>query len=489
MSQNKKKKKIARNDPCPCGSGKKYKKCCLLKEEQEKFEAKRLEEEDRDDLLFEDLEIEDEKEPGEIDPDWRDQDESSDLSTTRMEDESKADQLMLDDTALVADENEEDESAGLVDLDELDPEDRKLVEIWFRELDNKQEDPEALAAHFEQAIQEHPGLAYAMRLLGDDMFVLQQKLAAADQEERYLDILSQVKSRAPEYYWQRAGIFERDFIIAKILTGKTEELEEHLAIYKHDPFRRPDEMFEAIFFLLSTNCDQILVDLAEAIYERYCRSSRVTQRGCEELLTILVDNAFISCLRKDTTAQEFQELAETFKGFRIELADRLTSPDGLRQINREIFQEPPQWSVADCNTPEKLERRYLEVARNFMRFVHENKKQSWIAAGFYRNLLFGYLKDVVPSGKRPKRPFVFTRDRLNRTLTRRTKRMFFPEPSLLFGSLNSVYWFSEYLEQSGNLEAVEGERIRKWCREIHGRAMERLKSDLKTKYFAEFPLV
>lgn len=25
-------KKIGRNDPCPCGSGKKYKKCCLGKE-------------------------------------------------------------------------------------------------------------------------------------------------------------------------------------------------------------------------------------------------------------------------------------------------------------------------------------------------------------------------------------------------------------------------------------------------------------------------
>ena len=24
-------KKVGRNDPCPCGSGKKYKQCCLLK--------------------------------------------------------------------------------------------------------------------------------------------------------------------------------------------------------------------------------------------------------------------------------------------------------------------------------------------------------------------------------------------------------------------------------------------------------------------------
>jgi preprotein translocase subunit SecA len=26
-------KKVGRNDPCPCGSGKKYKKCCLPREE------------------------------------------------------------------------------------------------------------------------------------------------------------------------------------------------------------------------------------------------------------------------------------------------------------------------------------------------------------------------------------------------------------------------------------------------------------------------
>ena len=28
--------KVGRNDPCPCGSGKKYKNCCLQKEQQKK---------------------------------------------------------------------------------------------------------------------------------------------------------------------------------------------------------------------------------------------------------------------------------------------------------------------------------------------------------------------------------------------------------------------------------------------------------------------
>jgi len=29
--------KIGRNEPCPCGSGKKYKKCCLGKPEEQKY--------------------------------------------------------------------------------------------------------------------------------------------------------------------------------------------------------------------------------------------------------------------------------------------------------------------------------------------------------------------------------------------------------------------------------------------------------------------
>ena len=31
--------KANRNDPCPCGSGKKYKKCCLTKDEEKRQET------------------------------------------------------------------------------------------------------------------------------------------------------------------------------------------------------------------------------------------------------------------------------------------------------------------------------------------------------------------------------------------------------------------------------------------------------------------
>lgn len=34
--------KIGRNDPCPCGSGKKYKSCCINKPKPPPFKAKLL---------------------------------------------------------------------------------------------------------------------------------------------------------------------------------------------------------------------------------------------------------------------------------------------------------------------------------------------------------------------------------------------------------------------------------------------------------------
>jgi hypothetical protein len=34
--------KVGRNDPCPCGSGKKFKKCCEMKQQHKKIHAQVL---------------------------------------------------------------------------------------------------------------------------------------------------------------------------------------------------------------------------------------------------------------------------------------------------------------------------------------------------------------------------------------------------------------------------------------------------------------
>ncbi len=42
---------IGRNDPCPCGSGKKYKQCCMSKPKPPRFKAKLLSQPKQIDLM------------------------------------------------------------------------------------------------------------------------------------------------------------------------------------------------------------------------------------------------------------------------------------------------------------------------------------------------------------------------------------------------------------------------------------------------------
>lgn len=43
--------KVGRNDPCPCGSGKKYKSCCMNKPKPPPFKAKLLSQPKQIDLM------------------------------------------------------------------------------------------------------------------------------------------------------------------------------------------------------------------------------------------------------------------------------------------------------------------------------------------------------------------------------------------------------------------------------------------------------
>ncbi len=42
MAVKQKQEKIGRNDLCPCGSGKKYKKCCMMKKHETQEDMKKI---------------------------------------------------------------------------------------------------------------------------------------------------------------------------------------------------------------------------------------------------------------------------------------------------------------------------------------------------------------------------------------------------------------------------------------------------------------
>jgi hypothetical protein len=120
--------KIGRNDPCPCGSGKKYKKCCLRKDEERIRKAKRP---DDSEELFEDeietgyeLDLEFDQEEAEPDVEERDFD---------------------------IEERESFHSKTISeDVPEISEQERAIVDEWWRQYKKMAMHPDKVKQHMER---------------------------------------------------------------------------------------------------------------------------------------------------------------------------------------------------------------------------------------------------------------------------------------------------------------------------------------------------
>jgi hypothetical protein len=129
------------------------------------------------------------------------------------------------------------------------------------------------------------------------------------------------------------------------------------------------------------------------------------------------------------------------------------------------------------------------VSLNFMGFLHERKGKDWLASDFYRNMVYRYLVYVIPEGRRPKETFIFTKDKIETTIARTCKSFIFLDSSAAIVSLNSLYWFAEYLEGTVSITEERSAMIQKWCIELYNKVFPSLvRTDLSVKAFEKFPV-
>ena len=165
--------KIGRNAPCPCGSGKKYKKCCLLKE-QEKLVASRRKDETED--LFEDLPAE----PAEL---WDETEamEASAQSGLELEDEPSVFQTISD------------------EVPEIGEEENALVDAWWAAYKGMKH-PDKIIRHLDGFFQAHPNLVPNLELHHEVLFELGGRLVEAGRASDYIELLQRVRKDFPDAY-------------------------------------------------------------------------------------------------------------------------------------------------------------------------------------------------------------------------------------------------------------------------------------------------
>ena len=143
----------------------------------------------------------------------------------------------------------------------------------------------------------------------------------------------------------------------------------------------------------------------------------------------------------------------------------------------------PEWCWSMCHHLVLDERAFF-----FMGFLHEEKGKDWLAAEFHRKLLLRYLIHAIPKGKRPRETFVFTKNKIETTIARTCKSFIFLDSTAALVSLNSIYWFAEYLETTQCITEERRAAIQQWCLELHKQVLPGLLStEVSARAFERFP--
>jgi hypothetical protein len=469
--------KIGRNDPCPCGSGKKYKKCCLPKQEDEKA-IQRIEQKS-DEKPIKELPASDSIYGA---------DEYGDNSADEFPD--KIDEEDLFETGDEINAESDFEPGYVSPLDEPPPEisdtDEALIDQWYNEY-RKMDDPDIIAKHLLDFIEARPDLILNLEIHHEVLFEIGAGYIRQDRHDRYIELLKRIRNDHLEAYLKSFGYYDRDMICDAVIKKNFQDIYEYLKYFKEYPEDDPDNLFKVIDFLCAQNCQAMVIDLIKTIYKDVCYSKNIF--GGDSILDQLIWSYFIPYLKPDYTDSDMAPLSEDLKSIEYELYEDFIKPENLKENFSKIFSPPPFPDRKNLKTRKMRFEYYFGVTRNYPYYLKTNKNMDWMAAEFYRTRVFDYFTEAIPEDKLPKEIFIFNKKKIETALVRCSKDLISLNSTMAFGILNGTYWFADYLKHLEFINQNQCNHIHEWCRELFNQTYDILKKDSFTaKAFKTFPL-
>jgi len=466
--------KIGRNAPCPCGSGKKYKKCCLPKEDQAKAEEKaKRAAKDRERAMREEQEQKELDELFEDVDDFYDEDYDEHFNEDFEDLEIPPQNVEYDDPEEpAADESLERQSDPVpsegppdTPLPKIGAAETGLVEQWWT-LYSAMKDIDQIRAHLEQFMENHPELVRHLELQHAALFEMGAKYVALQRHGEYAALLQHLREAFEDTYVKRFGVYDYHLVAYQVMTANREAIGRYLNHFRKYPDHDPGRLFQLIDLLMATGCEAQVTDLVEDIYLRVLRSPQIV--GGDQILAPVVMARMAPFLRPDFTEASLAKLAARMQALDEVMPGHNTfTVKRFGQLFDQIFHNRRSWDVADCISRRDLNDRYYHVSLDFMRFLHENDGLGWVAAAFYRGLVHTYLLKVIPEGKRPREAFVFTRLMIEQTVFQTTRDLFSIDSTRALGMLRGLHAFARYLQLTQTLADDRCIAIQGWCRELY----------------------
>jgi len=454
---------IGRNAPCPCGSGKKYKKCCLEKDLAERRAAT----------------------PGpETGPEWEEVEnpdvrefsnvtESAEVRTGAYFDEIDRKEATVMERPSQADLPRYPKPRE--DLPDLPVEQQALVDAWWKDFKPlfRKRDVDEMIRRVVGFMEEHPELFVHLELEYEVLFEIGAEAGRRKEWSKYAALLARIREEHPEMYVRSFSYYDYDLLIERLVEGKFEAIRQLFNFFHRYPDSEPDNADRVAELLAWTGRQEDLFAFVKPLGWFMLR------------WVVFVEYVPLLDARGDP-----DEAASTF----VEAVNRLDIPRDpafdMETIRREFrfCQEPLDvWDLSTRGTDQDVTRFYHDVRWSYCGFLHDIKGFPWARADFLAERLEDYWSDR-PTGKKPKDTFRLSEGGLDKHIAKTCRVFFYVNGVRAVSLIEAVWHFVDYLSMHSRVEGEKANSIRAMCRRLFNRTLRVVDStDPVPRLMSEFP--
>lgn len=443
-------KKLGRNDKCHCGSGKKYKKCCMEKDLQEEREA-RAPQPSEEELLFE-TEAAAFQAPGthvwgQTEPEYFEE----------MDADPKPDKP-----------SKADADRSVFKVPEISDEQDKLITDFLDRFYNLT-DPKARAETLNNFLNDHPELAPNLAAESEALLELKDSFMRQELYCEYIEELFFLRKNYPQAYIQVFNYLDVDIVFYLYMNDQSAEIDNYLDLFRKYPTEDPDSLDSILNFLMCQGMFAEAHQLAQDIYRPIINDSGTHWLSFLQILTMGCFAPYLDAALKDErTEQSTRRLVQCLKPFRNYLEEHWFKAGFHEFLVKMILTNPEtKLPLQHCQTRDEVIERYNDILFGFMGFLGREKAMHWAVADHFRLLLSDFFEALIPEGKIPKQGLPLTKNTITKALNKMGSPIFGIQASSLLGILSALYYLADYLVQAGSIGEDQGKELQDLTRQLH----------------------
>ena len=476
--------KTGRNAPCPCGSGKKYKKCCLAKDQEAGPQptpahsgSKEMNSAEPDEWT---------KLPDTLEPAPDRQESMDDEEPTPPTGESPSGESA---SAIGVSQRTEEslpEPRAIhprpkFTLPQLASAEQTIVNEWWKGTMPVYQKMNAavLLARILGFLDSQPRLFPHLYLHEECLFELGAALRREGRTTEFLALLQRVREEQSPTYVECFGYYDTDLIEELTLAGRRSEIAACLNYFKQYSDDDPDNCAKLMNWLAWADYEEELMDLAKAVSFSLLTSPNVIA-GDFAMAWLLSREYFPYFEARDASLHAAGRIRQAHQL----LLPRESTPMTLAQIQT-VLTKVGQLSRGWMNdNPPKDKNSYLNDLRwDYIGYLRRERRCGWVRAIFLANRLGDYF---LRDGSRHY-PFDLRAKELEAHMARHLRSYFHIDGTLALGFLQAVVQYAGYLEYHQAPTPQMRDQVLDSCRALYPKVVKEMEAgDAAARRYSTF---